>query len=998
MTASRSTANNYPGSPFVGREPELAALREALVSALDGHGRIVLVTGEPGIGKTRTAEEILAEAHEKGAEVLWGRCQEWEGAPAYWPWLQILRRYVERTSEETIATELSGLANDLSQIMPELARFSDTEQSGTDASPEQRRFRLFDAMARLLRAVSQRQPLILVLDDVHWADQPSLRLLEFVAQDVHELPLLLIATYRNVELDRGHPLTSTLAELSRDPASRRIVLHGLGSDAVSRYIELTADREAPPGLVDAVLEETEGNPFFMTEVVGWLRSEGRLTEGSSDGTWTIRIPESVREAVGIRLDRLSRETNEILTAAAVIGREFQLQLLARTAEIETLDLLDRLDEAVQTGVLEELEQPGNYRFSHALIQETLYDELTTSRRIRLHATVGMALESLHASDLVPHSAELARHFAEAALAGNADKAVDYATKAGDQAMGQGAWELAVTHYEQALELVDASPAGSDSIRCELLLRLSDAHWTVGDAVRGKHTARESAQIAEDLADGRRLGQAALLFAGGTRLVDWVPDGTVVDLIVRALDRLPDDEERLRSLLLSRAVHFSDTTQEAVAPARERAALAVQVADKIDDRRALLEALWAEQHAHLFGDDCFKEEIVAERRARQARIQMLSDEPWEHFQRYERFMEALLLGESRIEDLYDTLRWFDEVSHASRMPVHRAYTTMLESTIATMEGRFNDAERLAIEAFPAAAGSSHEPEAFSIHGQFLFVVYREQERLADFIDDIVPFTGDPGFEVYWQIRLILARIEIGDIDEARREYDRIASDDFAALPPDWNWLENVATLGEIAHLLNDAGGAATLYEMLLPYKTYNAAMIYFWDFIGAVAYYLGLLATTLERWDDAEEHFRFALERHEFMQLPPYITNTQHQYATMLAKRGDAADIEQARDLNEQALETAREMGMVRLERLATALTEEIEAQDRVSDDGARYDLTPRELQVLACLVRGSTDREIADELSISHRTVQVHVSRILSKLGVGSRTAAVALAIREELG
>ena len=286
MSHSRTAAGNYPGSPFVGRELEFAALRDALASALDGRGRIVLVTGEPGIGKTRTSEEILAEARNRGAEVLWGRCQEWEGAPAYWPWLQILRRYVERTSDETIQTDLNGIAGDLAQIMPELERFADTEQNTPAAySPEQRRFRLFDAMARLLRLVAQRQLIILVLDDVHWADQSSLRLLEFVAQDIHELPLLLIATYRNVEINRGHPLTSTLAELSRDPASSRIILHGLGGDAISRYIQITSDREPPPGLVEAVLEETEGNPFFMTEVVAWLRSEGQLIEGSATSTW-----------------------------------------------------------------------------------------------------------------------------------------------------------------------------------------------------------------------------------------------------------------------------------------------------------------------------------------------------------------------------------------------------------------------------------------------------------------------------------------------------------------------------------------------------------------------------------------------------------------------------------------------------------------------------------------------------------------------------------------
>ena len=253
----------------------------------------------------------------------------------------------------------------------------------------------------------------------------------------------------------------------------------------------------------------------------------------------------------------------------------------------------------------------------------------------------------------------------------------------------------------------------------------------------------------------------------------------------------------------------------------------------------------------------------------------------------------------------------------------------------------------MEAHPIASKASHGPESFSFAGQFLFPVYREQSRLDGFLGDIIRFIDDQGWEDYWQIRLTLARIDIGDIDRAHQIFNEFAADDFATLPPDWNWLENVATLGEIAFLLDDAERAATLYKMLIPYKTYNAVMIFSWDFIGAVAYYLGLLATTLERWEDAEEHFRFALERHEYMQLPPYIANTQHQYAAMLVKRGDGAGIDRARELNERALAAAREMGMVRLERLATALASGMDKRVGASIDSAPYLLTPREMDVLA---------------------------------------------------
>ena len=487
MTSSDQVAANYPGSPFVGREAELASLRDALASALDGHGRIVLVTGEPGIGKTRTSEEILTEARDRDAEILWGRCQDWEGAPAYWPWLQILRRYVDRTDEAVFREDLTGIADDLAQIMPELQQIADEKPSGATPSPEQRRFQLFDAMARLLRAIAQRQPLVLVLDDVHWADQPSLRLLEFIAQDVHELPLLLIATYRNVELDRQHPLTSTLAELSRDPASRRIILHGLGRDAIAHYIELTSDTKPPSGLVEAVLDETEGNPFFMTEVVGWLLREGGFEDGAANGSWTLHVPESVREAVGNRLDRLGSEVGDVLTTASVIGCKIDLPLLAQTLDVDAFNLLDQLDVAIAAGIIAKLDQPGLYGFRHALIQETIFSGMTTSERLRLHVAIAEALETIHANDLSPYYAELAYHYSEAALVGSAEKAIEYAIKSADQSMERTAWESGAAHYKLALDLLEQSTEpDSPERRCDLRLQAGNSPVESGTTPADNH--------------------------------------------------------------------------------------------------------------------------------------------------------------------------------------------------------------------------------------------------------------------------------------------------------------------------------------------------------------------------------------------------------------------------------------------------------------------------------------------------------------------------------
>ena len=458
--------DSLAGGVFVGRQREMGELKGCLEDALSGRGRLVTLVGEPGIGKTRTAQELATYAGLRGAQVLWGHSYEEQGVPPYWPWVQAIRSYVRERDPEQLRSEMGAGAADIAEVVSDVRERLPDLPAAPGLEPEQARFRLFDSITAFLKTASQRQPLVLILDDLHWADQPSLMLLQFVARELGGARLLLMGTYRDVELSRQHPLAETLGELMRERLFQRVLLRGLSQDDVGRFIEVATSVMPPQGLVNAVYTQTEGNPLFVTEVVRLLVQEGHLSAsvhpepieargstssprtGISD-TWTVRIPEGVREVIGRRLNRLSQRCNETLTIASVIGRGFELRQLVPLVEDMSEDrLLEVLEEALTAWVIEELPQAvGRYEFTHALIQETLVEELTLTRRVRLHARIAEALEEMYGANAEAHAAELAHHFSQAEAVTGTDKTVRYSLVAGERALGTYAFEEALAHFQ-----------------------------------------------------------------------------------------------------------------------------------------------------------------------------------------------------------------------------------------------------------------------------------------------------------------------------------------------------------------------------------------------------------------------------------------------------------------------------------------------------------------------------------------------------------------------
>jgi class 3 adenylate cyclase len=887
------------GGVFVGRERELDELRDGLEDALSGRGHLMLLVGEPGIGKTRTAEELATYAQVRGARVHWGRCHEGEGAPAYWPWAQALRSFVREADPVGLAWELGPSAPEVAQLVPEVRDILGNVADPPDLEPDQARFRLFDSVTGFLRNASGSRPLVLVLDDLHWADEASLLLLKFVARNLADTGLLILGTYRDVELGRHHPLAKTLAELSEIEQTRRVTLRGLDYAAIERFIEMTAGIEPPPGLAAAVHEQTEGNPFFLGEVVRLLASEQRLDPDAS-GDWELAIPQGVREVVGRRLDRLSSESNEVLAQAAAMGREFEIEVLADVADCDR-DMVDRaLREAVEARVLAEMPRaPGRYIFSHALVRETLYAEIPAARRVQLHGEIGDALIDRYGDDVDLHLAEVAHHLLEAAPGGDVDRAVEFAERAAARAYEKVAHEQAVKHLERALEASEGAASPDRERRLRLLLELGEARTKAGRFATARDTLDEAADLAEELGDdgcfvSATLGMVAVAEAGGV-------DERVLALVRRSLEKVGDGDSAERSLLLTglaQELYWQDPT------GRARAALdeAIDVARRVGDKRALAQALGRRQF-DLTADAAERLEMATE--LLEIAEGAGADEMVLRSHAY-RLNNMLVLGD--IAGVDRELEIYTRLAEKLRQPQHLWHIPLLRGTRAVLDGRFDDAERLAAEAL-AGGQRAEEPLSEQFYGIQMSVLH----TLRGTVDEMIPVVRELGKRYpairAWRLALVSFLCESGRLEEGREEFERLAAHDFQDMPLDANYITGIALVSRAAWRLGDAERARLLYEMLLPYEGLTVVAGRAAACNGPVSLFLGALALTMSRTADAIKHFGSAIEMSRAMDDKPFLAQGRIGLAEALLARDGAGDTKRALELLGQVLETGQALGM-----------------------------------------------------------------------------------------
>jgi DNA-binding CsgD family transcriptional regulator len=980
---------------FIGRERELLAVGKLLARALAGSGATVAIAGEPGIGKSHTAQTIANWAVARGMQVFWGRCNEEPGAPPYWPWLQLVGNWLRSHEDEVVRRVLARAASTLAEILPDIAqRLPGCEPLAPTADPLQARFRLFDAMSGFWKRAAAEQPLLLILDNLHWADASSLRLLEFLAPDLVSSPMLVVITYQDIELSRQHPLSGTLGELSRQQGFERLRLTGLSRDETALMMALAGGAAVTPALVDAIHSQTEGNPLFVAEMTRLLIQEGVL--GSSQraasppaSVVSHRIPEGLKEVIGRRLNRLSARANQVLTCAAMIGRAFDAVLLVRLMEeLDEDTCASALEEALQGRVIECLPQAGSYHFVHALFRDTLYDEIAPPRRSRLHLRVAQALEEREGDDPARRLPALAYHYWAALPGGDAARAVDYARRAGEQAGMLFAHEEAARYYRLALQAIDAGSNSDAVLRCRLLNALGEAETRAGEYLQAQEAFEQAARLALEAGCEPELARAAL----GFETASWcpgMPGITAARLLREALNSVGTGDLPMMARLLSalaRALIFSGEERQAMKVHEQALAIARRSGDPSIIASTLVASLTARwQHERASERMANAAEAFQLAAAAGNRALMFDAAAWRMFDCFE-------LG-----DMTGWLKHIDEYEQGGeeqREPFLRYVAASSRTMHALFEGRFADAERLAqrtLEIGDRMPGL----DAAGVYGVQLFTLRREQGRLDEVGPVVRHFVQSQPESNIWRPGLALIYTELGQLEEARTQFEALAADGFRTLVRDGAWVASMTYLAQVCSALGDAERAKMLYSLLQPYSGRNLLAGTSIACFGAADAVLGSLCATMKRWTEAEQHFVAALAMNERQGARPALAHTRYHYASMLLARRDAADRPVAQTLLEAAAHDAGELGM----RALAARIDACRAPMMSSAAAQRYPagLSEREAQVLSFVAAGKSNRQIASELFVSPNTVANHVRSILSKTHSTNRTEAAAFAIKHAL-
>jgi tetratricopeptide (TPR) repeat protein len=861
-----------------------------------------LLAGEPGIGKSRLADEIADRARERGFRVAWGRCWEAGGAPAYWPWVQSLRGYVRGLDTEELRSQLGAGAPFVAQVVAEVADALPEVAPPTPMDAEAARFRLFDAIAVFVQNAGDRQPLILVLDDLHAADTPSLLLLQFVARELREARVVVLGAYRNVELDPDHPLTSSLAELSRQRATSHVPLFGLSGVEVAHMIEETAGVTPSESVVATVRRETEGNPLFVSEVIRLLAAEGGLERIDDPAALRLAIPEGIREVIGRRVDRLSAECSRILALASIFGREFSLEALGHLSDLPAGEVLDILDDAIAARVVVEVPgAPGRLRFAHALIRDTLYDSMGAGRRLRLHRRAGETLEALYQPHVEPRLAELAYHFFEAAPAGAAGKAMDYAEAAGKAALALLAYEEAVRLFRMALAAIDIGNSPDERTRCRVLLALGDALDRAGDRRAAKEELLRGANIARQQGMAEELGEAALAYGGRFIFARGASDPRMISLLDDARAALEDNGGPLRARVLARlAAAMRDQPDRRPRDALSREA--VELARTFDDPSTLAYVL-AARWAALFGPDDPEGQLALGEELRTA-ARAAGDKELEVEAEGLRALVFIELG--RIAECREAMETMGRLADELRQPSHRWFASAGKANLALLEGRFSDAEIL-IESALRFGKRSHPFDAIGFSRVQLFALRCEGGRITEMEPEIRRSVQEYPTRPLFRCLLASLYAELGDTDQARAAFEALAATGFTEIPLNNDLLLSLARLTEVVWFLGDADRAAELYDLLVPYG--GLVVDTFESSVGAVDRYLGLAAMTAGDPQKADRHLRDALGLNTRIGARPWTVRTQRDLATVLLARDRPGDRDSAIDLLRAGLDTANRLGM-----------------------------------------------------------------------------------------
>lgn len=891
---------------LINRERETAELRTALDDACAGHGRIVLLGGEPGIGKTRLASVLAGEAESRGVPVWWGRGWEDGSAPAFWPWNVALRRWMDRVGRDAVLAAAGPWVSELAHVFPVLREHgaASTEWRDNDGA----RFQLFDVVTRFLGAVARSSGLVVVLDDVHWADQSSLKLLEFVASDLADTRLLVVATYRDTEVERASPFHATLSRLARESTSRRLIVHGLSPEHCARWIELAGVRGDAGALATVLHRETNGNPFFVGEIVHLLTGEDETVDGDD----VQRVPSGVREVIARRLERLGAECRTTLAVAALAGDTIDAELLGDV--LGESAMVDHVQRAVRDRVLVESPTTDDYTFAHALIRRVLIDEVPPSERAAWHARIAATLERRTTVSAVV-TTELVHHLAEARTPDALRRAFDYACHGAQQAARGLGWEEAVRLYEIALDVGRRADLLDGARTVDLQLALARALRGAGDVPAARAYCTEVLEACRRTPNPAVTARAALIFAG--TLPEWGRVEPAVRAVLEEACRVGaalDDgtRARLQGRLAGDLIAANEVEQSArvFALCDEAAA----TARRANDPGALAIALTGTYFASAILGGRPDVTVPSTQDILDA-AEAGNEHEYIAAIRYARAATMLAIGEP--EAFAGEIDGLATAAATSRAPEARWLAEALAGVRTTVQGRFDEAQEAIDRAF-ATGRRADQSNADGVHMSQRIMLHAFQGRLDPIADELETFVTEHPTGGGWRPMRALARLGRGDAVSARAEFEELLA---TGLAPAERGVMSRIYLGGLVALcvaLRDREHAPRLYERV-------ARRAEQWCFdgcetLGPWPLALGALARLCDRPADAVRHFETAIRLGRRMGSAPIVARSQSLLASLrLTMSPDVDERARIAAMMDEAAQTARELGLVdvtaRIERI-----------------------------------------------------------------------------------
>ena len=887
--------------PFgvIGREEEAAAIAQAFDRVTAGNGReVVLVSGEAGQGKTTLAADAARMAYGNGALVLFGHCEEDLSTP-YQLIGEALNHYATHAPEDRLIEHVDGYGSELAGLIPALERRLPQLPHSKSTDSDTERYLMFSATLGLFAQMSQENPVILVLDDLQWADTGSLQLLRHLVVSEPTTRLLVLATYRDSELALASPLVEALGALRRLTGVSRMELAGLDEAGVAALLETTVGQslnDVSSELAGAIYRETDGNPLFVNELLQHLRETGEILLDDS-GRWVATdtlienaLPQGVREVIGARVVRLGEVIEGILSVAAIIGRDFDLELLAAASGSSEDSVLDALEAAATVALVRESDDaPGQFSFVHALIQRTLYEDVGSTRRARGHRRVAEALEGLCGEDPGKRVGELARHWFLASQPIDTFKAVRYSRQAADAALASLAPDDALRYYTQAIDLLEGSESPEPVLALDLRIGLGIAQRQSGDA-NYRETLLEAARQAAVLDDSTRLVESALANSRGFFSIIGAIDHEKVAILELALERLPVGEPE-RALVLAhlcQELTYGSDIDHRLALAEEALAIAEASDDDETIVRVINRVVLPLRVPILLGKCLtWTEEALT-------RSERLGDPVLSFWAAAFRTGAVACAGD--LGELDHCLQVIQRTAAQINQPIFQWVRTFVLGTRALIAGDLEVADQLIHRALQIAT-DANEPDADVFFGAQVTSL-RWQEGTMDstisLVDDNA--SSNPGMPAFAST-LACAYAESGNTDEASALLNQFSSAGFT-LPLDTTWLTGMVQFAEVAVFCRDQVAASELIKILEPWSN-----LWSYDDItteGPVSHYLGGLSALIGDYEAAKSYFAASTSMCARMEARFFAARTDLLWGMLLTEGGNADEVAEANTLLSRA--------------------------------------------------------------------------------------------------